>query len=285
MQRYREIQHLADDDTSRDHTEHGTELWEIAWIARRPEPMYRVSDRGRLRVETRWTHSKIDLTPEACSLEAGGENDWRWETAPTVGRGKPSLARLCRCVSSPRHLARAAGHATRVCCEVWYTLAQKGATRTDSRTEERAHPPPCRHSITARGLSACHDINEISLFSLVSRFRFYPTIITIEEEEAYFFRSLRIFAKFVSLTETSMQYEKEETLYRWPLTLERRVQFFFLLHRMIPFFFPRPLIIDYRSLFYSTSSFSSRFEVPPYCCINWPNKCAGKCALFTVPLL
>lgn len=144
-------------------TLHAAQLWEIAWIARTGRYVYRVSDRGQLRVETRWTHSKIDLTPEACSLEAGGEKDWRWETAPTLGRGKPSLARLRRCVSSPRHLARAAGHATRVCCELWYAGAEGCNAHRFSNGGTRA-PSPCRHSITARGLSACYDANEISLF-------------------------------------------------------------------------------------------------------------------------
>lgn len=146
---------------SRPHcTQHNCER---SWIARTGRYVYRVSDRGQLRVETRWTHSKIDLTPEACSLEAGGEKDWRWETAPTLGRGKPSLARLRRCVSSPRHLARAAGHATRVCCELWYAGAEGCNAHRFSNGGTRA-PSPCRHSITARGLSACYDANEISLF-------------------------------------------------------------------------------------------------------------------------
>lgn len=123
----------------RDHTAHSTVRDSVN---SKNGAIYRVSDRGQLRVVTRWAHSKIDLTPKACSPEAENEKDWRWETAPTVGGGKSSLTRLRRCASSPRHLARAAGRTTRMCCEAWYAGAEGvPTTRADPRTVKRAHHP------------------------------------------------------------------------------------------------------------------------------------------------
>ena len=273
------MQHNPANNTSRDHTARSTTVREIAWIERTGRCVSGQWPRTAKGWDEGWTHSKIDLTPEACSLEAGGEKDWRWETAPTLGRGKPSLARLRRCVSSPRHLARAAGHATRVCCEASDTLAQKGATRTDSRTEERAHHPP----VVIRSLHAGYPRVTMPtkfLFSNRAPARSHRTIVLGTISIVSNFRHFRV-SRFVSLTKRIYErYNmKKKKQYRCRLTFERRIHFL-----SFTFLFPRRLIIDYR-FFFLPLPFSSRFEQSfRHIVINWPDKCAGKC-LLVVPLL
>lgn len=192
-------------------TPNTAQLWEIAWIARRPEPMYRVSDRGQLRVETRWTHSKIDLTPEACSLEAGGENDWRWETAPTVGRGKPSLAAF------PLLDTWRARQDTLLVCVArsdirWRRRVQRAPIL--ERRNARTYPP-----VVIRSLHAAYPRVTMPTKFLFSPscpdFNFIQRSYIVEGEEASFFSIVsnfrQIAIRFARGDEHAI-YEKEETL-------------------------------------------------------------------------
>lgn len=60
----------TDTSLKRDHTAHSTAKDRVNG---ENGPKCRVNDRGQLRVVTRWTHSKVDLTPKTCSPEARDE--------------------------------------------------------------------------------------------------------------------------------------------------------------------------------------------------------------------